>query len=197
MKVCFLILRTKICIQLAKWGHFWEVQMCTFAHATWSRFLECTETRRSHANCLVLRRKELLESTVTLIGKWKRAHSKLLLSIFNTICLPPLLSFLHLRPHLPGGAVVCPLRGGESVTCHFAPSSYDTRWHSTPVRASAALGSGDQIIALPGSIPHIPAHYPENRSHAICVKLPALSTTHWTRNASLLTHRFRLGHVPN
>lgn len=101
----------------------------------------------------------------------ERENSKLLLYILNTICLPrPFLSFLHLHPQLPGGAVICPLRGGESVTCHVAPSSYDTRRHSTAVRASTELGSGDQIITLPGSISHIVLCYPENRSHAICME---------------------------
>lgn len=101
--------------------------------------------------------------------KWE--NSKLLLYILNTICLPrPFLTFLHLHPQLPGGAVICPLRGGESVTCHVAPSSYDTRRHSTAVRASTELGSGDQIITLPGSISHIAPCYPEKRSHAICIE---------------------------
>lgn len=127
-----------------------------------------------------------LQSFFSAIWENKSINSKLLLYVFNTICLPrPFLFFLHLHPQLPGGAVICPLRGGESVTCHVAPSSYDTRRHSTAVRASTELGSGDQIITLPGFISHIVLCYPENRSHAIYMEsarrpvalVPASSTT--------------------
>lgn len=94
-------------------------------------------------------------------------------------------SFLLLLPSLPVGAVICPFRGGESVTCRLAPSSYDTRWHSTAVIDSTGPGSGDQIISLPASISHVLMCYTENRSHAIRMKpakwptgpLPAISPT--------------------
>lgn len=82
----------------------------------------------------------------------------------------PLFSFLHLLPCLPGAMVICPLRGGESVTCRLAPSSYDTRWHSTAVIASNESGSGDQIISHPASISHILMCRTENRSHTIRMK---------------------------
>lgn len=80
--------------------------------------------------------------------------------------------------------VICPLRVGESVTCRLAPSSYDTRWHSTAVIDSAELGSGDQIIFLPAFIYHFLMCYSDNRSHTIRMKLikwpvcllPAVST---------------------
>lgn len=109
--------------------------------------------------------------------KWKPSSHML-------IPIPPL-SFFHLLPRLLGAMVICPLRGGESVTCRLAPSSYDTRWHSTAVISSTKPGSGDQIISHPASISHILMCHSENRSHAIRMKptewptspLSAISTT--------------------
>lgn len=124
---------------------------------------------------------------MSFFQQFEKIKEKIKNYYLNTICLPrPFLSFLHLHPQLPGGAVICLLSGGESVTCHVAPSSYDTRRHSTAVRASTELGSGDQIITLPGSISHIVLCYPENRSHAICMEsarrpvalVLSISTTH-------------------
>lgn len=77
---------------------------------------------------------------------------------------------LLLLPRLPGRMVIRPLRGGESVTCRLAPSSYDTRWHSTAVIAFTGPGSGDQIISPPASISHILMCYTENRSRTIRMK---------------------------
>jgi len=72
--------------------------------------------------------------------------------------------------HLLCDMVICSLRGGESVTCRLAPSSYDTRWHSTAVRALTRPGSDDQIIFLTAFISHIPMCHPDNRSHTIRTK---------------------------
>lgn len=92
--------------------------------------------------------------------------------LLNPICLslsllPPSPYFLSFLPCLPCGVVIWPLRGGESFACRFAPSSYDTRWHSMALITSTKPGSGDQIISLPGSISHILMCYTENRSHVI------------------------------
>lgn len=94
--------------------------------------------------------------------KWKPS-----LRLLNPIYYP----LLFFRPsssllRLPGGMVICPLRGGESVTCRLAPSSYDTRWHSTAVIASTKPGSGDQIIFLSASISHIHMCCTDNRSQS-------------------------------